>query len=68
MKELKKLDRYEVKVKLTGGSTQNFCNDDGSYCNVGDIIKFCPRAHSRENAIKAVKHTLNFCHCKYEIL
>ena len=62
------LERYEITVKLTGGSTYNFNNEDGTECKVGDIIKLNPKAHNRENAIKAVKHTLNFSHVKYEIL
>lgn len=62
------MERYEIRVKLTGGSTYNFENEDGTKCQAGDIIKFNPRARNLENAIKTVKHVLNFTHVKYEIL
>lgn len=62
------LDRYEITVKLTGGSVHNFNNMDGTECKVGDVIKMNPKAHNYENALKAVKHTLNVCHVNYEIL
>lgn len=62
------LERYEITVKLTGGSVYNFNNEDGTECKVGDIIKLNPKAHNRENAIKTIKHILNFSHVKYEIL
>jgi pectate lyase len=67
-KELKMLERYSVTVRLTGGSVHNFNNADGTECKVGDVIKMGAKAHNRENAIKAIKHTLSFCHVKYEIL
>ena len=62
------MERYEIMVKLTGGSTYNFNNEDGTECKVGDIIKLHPKAHNRGNAIKAVKQILNFAHVNYEIL
>ena len=67
-KELKMLDRYEITVKLTGGSVHNFNNTDGTECNVGDVIQMSANAHSYENALKTIKHTLSVCHVKYEIL
>lgn len=62
------LERYSVMVRLTGGSVHNFNNADGTECKVGDVIKMSATAHNHENALKAIKHTLSFCHCKYEIL
>ena len=64
---VKMLDRYEITVKLIGGSVHNF-NTDGRECKVGDVIQMSAKAHSYENALKAIKHTLSFCHVKYEIL
>lgn len=62
------LDRYEITVKLLGGSVYNFNNDNGTECKIGDIIKMNPKAHNYENALKTVKHTMNVCHIKYEII
>ena len=62
------LDRYEITVKLIGGSVHNFNNTDGTECKVGDVIQMSAKAHNYENALKAIKHTLSFCHVKYEIL
>lgn len=62
------LERYSVAVRLTGGSVHNFNNADGTECKAGDVITMSAKAHNRENAIKAIKHTLKFCHCKFEIL
>ena len=62
------LERYEVTVKLTGGSVHNFNNADGTECKVGDVIKMSAKAHNYANALKAVKHTLRFCHVKYELV
>ena len=65
---VKMLDRYEITVKLIGGSVHNFNNTDGTECNVGDVIQMSTKAHSYENALKTIKHTLSICHVKYEIL
>ena len=62
------LEKYSVTVKLTGGSVHNFDNADGTECKVGDVITMSATAHNRENAIKAIKNTLRFCHCTFEIL
>lgn len=62
------LDRYEITVKLLGGSVYNFNNEDGTECKVGDIIIFNPKAHNYDNAVKTVKHICNMCHVKFEIL
>ena len=67
-KELKMLEKYSVTVRLTGGSVHNFDNADGTECKVGDVITMSATAHNRENAIKAIKRTLRFCHCTFEIL
>ena len=67
-KELKMLEKYSVTVRLTGGSVHNFDNADGTECKVGDVITMSATAHNRENALKAIKHTLRFCHCTFEIL
>ena len=62
------LDRYEITIKLIGGSVHNFNNTDGTECKVGDVIQMSANAHSYENALKTIKHTLSICHVKYEIL
>lgn len=62
------LEKYSVTVKLTGGSVHNFNNADGTECKAGDVITMSAKAHNRENAIKAIKHTLSICHCNFEIL
>ena len=62
------LERYSIRVKLTGGSVYNFENDDGTPCKVGDIITMSAKAHNFENALKSIKHNLNFCNVKYDIL
>ena len=62
------LKRYEITVKLIGGSVHNFNNMDGTECKVGDIIQMSANAHSFENALKKIKHTLSICHCQYEII
>lgn len=62
------LEKYNVKVRLTGGSVHNFNNADGTDCKVGDVIQMSANAHSYENALKTIKHTLSICHVKYEIL
>ena len=67
-KEYKMLEKYSVTVRLTGGSVHNFDNADGTECKVGDVITMSATAHNRENAIKAIKRTLRFCHCTFEIL
>ena len=61
------MERYSVVVRLVGGSVHNLY-DDGTTCKIGDIIKMSATAHNRENAIKAIKRSLSFCHCKYEII
>lgn len=65
---VKMLEKYSVTVRLTGGSVHNFNNTDGTECKVGDVITMSAKAHNRENALKAIKHTLSICHVKYEIL
>lgn len=67
-RSIKMLEKYSVTVRLTGGSVHNFDNADGTKCKVGDVITMSATAHNRENAIKAIKHTLRFCHCTFEIL
>ena len=67
-KELKMLEKYSVTVRLTGGSVHNFNNADGTECKAGDVITMSATAHNRENAVKAIKHTLRFSHCTFEIL
>lgn len=62
------MNRYEITVKLIGGSVHNFNNTDGTECKVGDVIQMSANAHSYENALKTIKHTLSICHVKYEIL
>lgn len=62
------LERYEVTVKLTGGSVHNFNNADGTECSIGNIIKFNLKAHNYENALKTAKRILNYCHVKYELV
>ena len=62
------MERYEIMVKLIGGSVHNFNNTDGTECKVGDVIQMSANAHSYENAIKTIKHTLSICHVKYELL
>lgn len=65
---VKMLEKYSVTVRLTGGSVHNFNNVDGTECKAGDVITMSANAHSYENALKTIKHTLTFCHVKYEIL
>ena len=67
-RSIKMLEKYSVTIKLTGGSVHNFDNADGTECKVGDVITMSATAHNRENAIKAIKQTLRFCHCTFEIL
>ena len=62
------LEKYSFTIKLTGGSVYNFNNADGTECKAGDVITMSATAHNRENAIKAIKHTLSSCHCTYKIL
>lgn len=62
------LNKYEIKVKLLGGRTNNFCNPDLTDCKPGDVIIFRKRAHSYENALKQVEKNLSFYYVKGKIL